>query len=69
MPPREGTIALVMDTLKRNVHSSSYLNRFVNVVSAREKLEHSVGVEGGVRVITVLAEGEAWLTRTCRRYW
>ena len=42
----------------------SYVNRSVNVVSAREKLEHSVGVEVVVGVITILAEGEAWLTRT-----
>ena len=34
------------------------------MVSAREKLEHSVGVEVGISVITILAEGEAWLTRT-----
>ena len=42
----------------------SYLNRSVDVVSAREKLEHSDGLEVVVRVVTVLAEGEAWLART-----
>ena len=34
------------------------------MVSAREKLEHSVGLEVVVGVVTVLTEGEAWLTRT-----
>ena len=36
------------------------------MVSAREKLEHSVGLEVEVGVVTVLAEGEAWLSRTGR---
>ena len=44
----------------------SNMNRFINVVSAREKLEHSVGLEVEVGVVTVLAEGEAWLARTGR---
>ena len=34
------------------------------MVSAGEKFKHSVGLEVEVGVITVLAEGEAWLTRT-----
>ena len=36
------------------------------MVSAREKFEHSVGLEVEVGVITVLAEGEARLARTGR---
>ena len=36
------------------------------MVSAREKFEHSVGLEVEVGVVTVLAEGEAWLARTGR---
>ena len=36
------------------------------MVSAREKFEYSVGLEVEVGVITVLAEGEAWLARTGR---
>ena len=35
-----------------------------SVVSAREKFEHSVGLEVEFGVVTVLAEGEAWLART-----
>ena len=53
-----------METLKRRILNISYVNRFVNVVSAREKLEHSVGLEVVVGVITVLTEVEEWLTRT-----
>ena len=34
------------------------------MVGARQKLEDSVGLEVVVRVIDVLAEGEAWLART-----
>ena len=34
------------------------------MVSAREKLEHSVGLEVVLGVVMVLAECEAWLTRT-----
>ena len=34
------------------------------MVGARQKLEDSVGLEVLVRVIDVLAEGEAWLART-----
>ena len=34
------------------------------MVGATQKLEDSVGLEVVVRVIDVLAEGEAWLTRT-----
>ena len=40
------------------------MNNSVNMVGARDKLEHSVGLEVVVRVVTVLAKGEAWLTRT-----
>ena len=52
-------ITLVMETLKRHILNNiiSNENRSVNVVSAREKLEHSVGLE-------VPAEGETWLART-----
>ena len=32
-------------------------------MSARQKLEHSVGLEVVARVIDVLAEGETWLSR------
>ena len=48
-------ITLVMETLKSHILNNiiSNVNRSVNVVSAREKLEHSVGLE-------VLAEGETW---------
>ena len=53
-----------METLKRHILNVSNVNRSVNVVSARKKLEHTVGLEVVVRVITVLTEGEAWLTRT-----
>ena len=35
------------------------------MMSARQKLEHSVGLEVVVRVIGVLIEGETWLSRTC----
>ena len=34
------------------------------MVSARHKLEDSIGLEVVDRVIDVLAEGEAWLART-----
>jgi len=34
------------------------------VVGAGQELEHSVGLEVVVRVTGVLAEGEAWLSRT-----
>ena len=34
------------------------------MVVARQKLEDSVGLKVVVRVIDVLAEGEAWLART-----
>ena len=34
------------------------------MVSARQKLEHSVGLEVVVRVTGVLVEGETWLSRT-----
>ena len=34
------------------------------MVGARQKLEDSVGLEVVVRVIDVLAEGQAWLART-----
>ena len=57
-------ITLVTVAFERYIIAVSYVNRFVNIVSAREKLEYSVGLEVVVRVITVLAEGEAWLTRT-----
>ena len=57
-------ITLVMETFKRHILNISYVNRSVNVVGAREKLEHSVGLEVVVRVVTVLIESEAWLTRT-----
>ena len=53
-----------MESLKRHILNSFNVNRSVNAVSAREKLEHSVGLEVVVGVITVLTEGEAWLTRT-----
>ena len=33
-------------------------------MGAGKKLEHSVGLEVVVRFIDVLAEGEAWLSRT-----
>ena len=33
-------------------------------MGARQKLEHSVGLEVVVRVVDVLAEGETWLSRT-----
>ena len=33
-------------------------------MGARQKLEHSVGLEVVVRVIDVLTEGETWLSRT-----
>ena len=33
-------------------------------MGSRQELEHSVGLEVVVRVIDVLAEGEAWLSRT-----
>ena len=33
-------------------------------MGARQKLEHSVGLEVVVRVIDVLIEGETWLSRT-----
>ena len=57
-------ITLVTETFKRYIPNISYVNRFVNIVSAREKLEYSVGLEVVLGVVTVLAEGEAWLTRT-----
>ena len=57
-------ITLVTKTFKRYILNISNVNRFVNVVSAREKLEHSVGLEVVLGVVTVLTEGEAWLTRT-----
>ena len=53
-----------METFKRHILNISYLNRSVDVVNARKKLEHSVGFEVMVRVVTVLAESEAWLART-----
>ena len=59
-------ITSVMETLKRHILNISNMNRFINVVSAREKFEHSVGLEVEVGVVTVLAEGEAWLARTGR---
>ena len=59
-------ITSVMETLKRYILNISNMNRFINVVSAREKFEHSVGLEVEVGVVTVLAEGEAWLARTGR---
>ena len=34
------------------------------MVSAGQKLEHSVGLEVVVRVVDVLPEGETWLSRT-----
>ena len=34
------------------------------MVGAREELEHSVGLEVVVRVIDILIESEAWLSRT-----
>ena len=34
------------------------------MVSSREKFEHRVRLEVEVGVVTVLAEGEAWLART-----
>ena len=34
------------------------------MVGARQKLEHSVGLEVVVRVTRVLVEGETWLSRT-----
>ena len=57
-------ITLVMETFKRHILNISYLSRSADVVSAREKLEHSVGLEVVVRVLTVPAEGGAWLART-----
>ena len=57
-------ITSVMETFKRHVLNIFNVNRSVNVVGAREKLEHSVGLEVVVRVVTVLAKGETWLTRT-----
>ena len=57
-------IALAMETFKRHILNISYVNRSVNVVGAREKLEQNVGLEVVVRVVTVLAKSEAWLTRT-----
>ena len=57
-------ITLVTVAFERYILNVSYVNRFVNIVSAREKLEYCVGLEVVVRVITVLAKGEAWLART-----
>ena len=57
-------ITSVMETLKRYILNISNMNRFINVVSSREKFEHRVGLEVEVGVVTVLAEGEAWLART-----
>ena len=57
-------ITSVMETLKRHVLNISNMNRFINVVSAWKKFKHSVGFEVEVGVVTVLAEGEAWLART-----
>ena len=40
------------------------MQRSVYAMGARQKLEHSVGLEVVVRVIDVLTEGETWLSRT-----
>ena len=57
-------ITLGMETFKRYILNISYMNRSVDAMNARKKLEHSVGLKVVVRVLTVLAEGEAWLART-----
>ena len=59
-------ITSVMKTVKRHILNITNMNRFINVVSAREKLEHSVGLDVELGVVTVLAEGAAWLARTRR---
>ena len=41
----------------------AFVNRSDNVVSTREKLEYSTVLEIVIRVITILSEGETWLTR------
>ena len=58
------SIILFLKTFKQHILSIAYANRSVNEVSAREKLEHSVGLEVEVSINTVLAEGEASLART-----
>ena len=39
-------------------------NRSIHAVGARQELESSVRLEVVIRVIDVLTEGEAWLSRT-----
>ena len=55
-------ITLVMETFKRHILNIYFVNRSVNEVSARKKLEHSVGLEVVVGVITVLSGSDIVLS-------